>query len=88
MTTAHNIDLPTVLAERLTTTHPDVLRELLSTFIHTLMGADEGDPFGGPVAMRFGVGGSWSTVERTRLGSVRRGRSGACWRCSRPASLR
>jgi hypothetical protein len=28
----------------------------------------EGDPFGGPVAMRLGVGGSWSTVERTRLG--------------------
>lgn len=40
MTTAHNIDLPTVLAERLTTTHPDVLRELLATFIHTLMGAE------------------------------------------------
>ncbi|BBX82621.1 hypothetical protein MAUB_58730 [Mycolicibacterium aubagnense] len=35
MTTAHNIDLPTVLAERLTTAHPDVLRELLATFIHT-----------------------------------------------------
>ena len=29
-----------VLAERLTTTHPDVLRELLATFIHTLMGAE------------------------------------------------
>ncbi|BBX25708.1 hypothetical protein MALV_08330 [Mycolicibacterium alvei] len=28
----------------------------------------EGDPFGGPVAMRLGVGGSWSTVGRTRLG--------------------
>ena len=28
----------------------------------------EGDPIGGPVAMRLGVGGSWSTVERTRLG--------------------
>lgn len=40
MTTAHNIDLPTVLAERLTTTHPDVLRELLATFIHSLMGAE------------------------------------------------
>jgi len=40
MTTAHNIDLPTVLAERLTTAHPDVLRELLSMFIHTLMGAE------------------------------------------------
>ena len=35
MTTAHDIDWPTVLADRLTTTHPDVLRELLSTFIHT-----------------------------------------------------
>ena len=40
MTTAHNIDLPAVLAERLTTTHPGVLRELLATFIHTLMGAE------------------------------------------------
>ena len=30
--------------------------------------AHEGDPFGGPVAMRLGVGGSWSTVGRTRLG--------------------
>ena len=28
----------------------------------------ERDPFGGPVAMRLGVGGSWSTVERTRPG--------------------
>src|SRR4051794_2033521 len=40
MTTAHDIDLPTVLAERLTTCHPDLLRELLATFIHTLMGAE------------------------------------------------
>ena len=40
MTTAHDIDLPAVLAERLTTCHPDVLRELLTTFIHTLMGAE------------------------------------------------
>ena len=38
MTTAYDIDWPAVLAERLITTHPDVLRELLSTFIHTLMG--------------------------------------------------
>jgi hypothetical protein len=29
---------------------------------------DWGDPIGGPIAMRLGVGGSWSTVERTRLG--------------------
>jgi putative transposase len=40
MTTAYDIDWPQVLAERLTTTHPDVLRELLATFIHTLMGAE------------------------------------------------
>ena len=40
MTTAHDIDWPAVLAERLTTTDPDVLRELLATFIHTLMGAE------------------------------------------------
>src|SRR3954453_13851425 len=40
MTTAHDIDWPAVLADRLTTTHPDVLRELLSTFIRTLMGAE------------------------------------------------
>jgi putative transposase len=40
MTTTHDIDLPTVLAERLTTCHPDVLRELLATFIHALMGAE------------------------------------------------
>jgi transposase-like protein len=40
MTAAHDIDWPTVLADRLTTTHPDVLRDLLSTFIHALMGAE------------------------------------------------
>src|SRR4051812_37699705 len=40
MTAAHDIDWPAVLAERLTTTHPDVLRELLAAFIHTLMGAE------------------------------------------------
>ena len=28
----------------------------------------EGDPFGGPVAMRLGVGGSGSSVGRTRWG--------------------
>ena len=31
MTTAHDIDWPAVLAERLTTIHPDVLRELPPT---------------------------------------------------------
>ena len=40
MTTAHDIDLPAVLAERLSTTHPDVLRELIAMFIGTLMGAE------------------------------------------------
>ncbi|GFG65603.1 hypothetical protein MKUB_30930 [Mycobacterium kubicae] len=40
MTAAHDIDWPQLLAERLITTHPDVLRELLATFIHTLMGAE------------------------------------------------
>jgi putative transposase len=40
MTTVHDIDLPTVLADRLTTTDPDVLRELLTMFLHTLMGAE------------------------------------------------
>jgi hypothetical protein len=40
MTTAHDIDWPQVLADRLTRTSPDVLRELLATFIHTLMGAE------------------------------------------------
>lgn len=40
MTTAHDIDWPQLLSERLTATHPDVLRELLATFIHTLMGAE------------------------------------------------
>jgi putative transposase len=40
MTTAHDIDLQQVLTERLTAAHPDVLRELLSMFIQTLMGAE------------------------------------------------
>ena len=40
MTTVHDIDLQQVLTERLTAAHPDVLRELLSMFIHTLMGAE------------------------------------------------
>jgi putative transposase len=40
MTAAHDIDWPQLLAERLTTTHPDVLRDLLTTFIHALMGAE------------------------------------------------
>jgi serine/threonine protein phosphatase PrpC len=39
------------------------------------LGRAEGDPFSGPVAMRLGVDGSWSTVERTRSG-VERTRSG------------
>lgn len=34
------MDLPTVLAERLTSTHPDVVARFLATFIHTPMGAE------------------------------------------------
>ena len=40
MTAARDIDWPQVPAQRLTTTHPDVLRELPATFIHTVMGAE------------------------------------------------
>lgn len=40
MTTVHDIDVPTVLADRVTSASPDVLRELLALFIHTLMGAE------------------------------------------------
>ncbi|MHD0283737.1 IS256 family transposase [Rhodococcus aetherivorans] len=40
MTTAHDIDLHQVLEDRLATASPDLLRELLSTFIHALMGAE------------------------------------------------
>ena len=61
MTTAHDIDWPQVLAERLTTTHPDVLRELLSTFIHTLMGADA----------LCGAGYGQRSSERTRRNGYR-----------------
>ena len=57
MTTAHDIDLPTVLAERLTTCHPDVLRELLAMFIHTLMGTEAdalcGAEYGFPDSYEF-----------------------------------
>ena len=38
MTDVDDIDLRQLVAYRLANTHPDVLRELLSTFIHTLMG--------------------------------------------------
>ena len=40
MSIAHDIDWPQVLADRLTSTSPDVLRELLGTFIHALLGAE------------------------------------------------
>jgi hypothetical protein len=46
------VERPQVLADRLTTADPDVLRELLSMFIHTLMGAEAdalcGADYGGP----------------------------------------
>jgi putative transposase len=57
MTNAHDIDWPTVLADRLTTTSPDVLRELLATFIHTLMGAE--------AAALCGAGYGQRSAERT-----------------------
>jgi putative transposase len=40
MTDVDDIDLRQLVADRLANAHPDVLRELLSTFIHTLMGAE------------------------------------------------
>ena len=40
MTTAHDIDLHQILTDRLTGASPDLLRELLKMFIHTLMGAE------------------------------------------------
>ncbi len=40
MTSAHDIDLQQILTDRLTGASPDLLRELLTTFIHTLMGAE------------------------------------------------
>ncbi|MFD6676978.1 IS256 family transposase, partial [Rhodococcus zopfii] len=40
MTTAHDIDLHQLLEDRLTGASPDLLRELLSTFIHALMSAE------------------------------------------------
>lgn len=46
MTTGHDSDLPALLADRLTSTRPGTRRELLSTFTHTLMGA-EADPLRG-----------------------------------------
>lgn len=48
----------------------------------------EGDPFGGPAAMRPSVDGSRPTVGQTRLGCGHRGRSEACSRCNRLASPR
>ena len=93
MTTAHDIDLPTVLAERLTTTHPDVLRELLATFIHTLMGAEAdalcGAGYGQRSAertnQRNGIGSANSTLARVlwtwrspSCGTARTFRTG-CW---------
>jgi transposase-like protein len=46
-----------VPAERLTTTHPDVLRVLLATFIHTLMGA-VADALCGPETVSVALSGT------------------------------
>ncbi|MDH6287746.1 transposase-like protein [Rhodococcus opacus] len=40
MTSAHDIDLHQFLTDRLTDASPDLLRNLLSTFIDALMGAE------------------------------------------------
>lgn len=40
MTTAHDIDLRQLVEDRLTGASPDLLRELLSMFVHALMGAE------------------------------------------------
>ena len=92
MTAAHDIDWPQVLAERLTTTHPDVLRELLATFIHTLMGAEADAVCGAAHGQRStgrtnqrGIGAASSTrgQERWIWQSVSRGRARTsrtgCW---------
>ena len=60
MTTAHDIDGPAVLADRITTTSPDVLRELLATFIQTLMGGRS----------RRAVRGRLQTAQRRALQSA------------------
>lgn len=40
MTSAHDIDLQQIVTDRLTGASPELLRELLTMFIHTLMGAE------------------------------------------------
>ena len=75
MTTAHAIDWPRVLADRLTTTSPDVLRELLATFIHTLMGA-EPTRCAGPVTTDAAVNGP---ISATGIGIVSSPRAQAVW---------
>src|SRR3954466_3147402 len=69
MTAAHDIDWPAVLAERLTTTHPDVLRELLAAFIHTLMGA-EATPCAGPATGNAAPSGSISVTGTVNANST------------------
>lgn len=75
MTTAHGIDWPHVLADRLITTSPDVLRELLATFIHTLMGAEADALCGAGYGQRSSErtdsrNGYWHHQFDTRAGSL------------------
>ncbi len=56
------LGLSFIVGSRVTKAPPD-----LESHFHW-NGDVEGDPFGGPVAMRLGVGGSWSTVGRIRSG--------------------
>ena len=51
----------------------DLLREIYVVFCGVVggwggVGVCEGDPISGPVAMRLGVGGSWSIVGRIECG--------------------
>ncbi len=54
MTTAHDIDLRRLVEDRLTGASPDLLRELLSMFIHALMGAEADNLCGAGYGQRSG----------------------------------
>ena len=86
MTAAHNIDLSTVLAQRLTTCHPDVLRDLLATFIHTLMGVEAdalcGAGYGERSAERTNSRNGYRTASSTPAQGRWISRSRSCGRVS------
>ena len=88
MTTAHDIDWPQVLAERLTTAHPDVLRELLATFIHTLMGAEADGLCGAGYGQRSTERTNQRNGYRQRQFDTRTGLSCQGATCTSPARAR